>query len=112
MAVKLPKIAAALVDLLEEGSGNNSDQIIAAVLTHLKKQGFTRFPEFAREVARAFDKKHGVVQVEATSAFELPAVQKKALHQALGRQVERSWNTDESLIGGVKFESEELVIDG
>jgi len=54
--------------------------------------------------------------VEITSAVAVPAEQQKALADAvakrLGRAVEMSWTTDESLIAGALIRAGDQVIDG
>jgi len=54
--------------------------------------------------------------VEITSAVAVPAAQQKALADAvakrLGRAVEMSWTTDESLIAGALIRAGDQIIDG
>lgn len=56
------------------------------------------------------------VDVEITSAVEVPASQQKSLAEAVGkrlaRQVAVSWKTDESLLAGAVIRAGDLVIDG
>lgn len=56
------------------------------------------------------------VDVEVTSAFELTKEQQTKLAQALGKKLDREVNmtttVDESLIGGLLIQAEDVVIDG
>lgn len=57
-----------------------------------------------------------IVHADVTSAFPLSAGQRDriaaALRKRLGREVELSYTTDESLIGGAVIRAGDLVIDG
>jgi F-type H+-transporting ATPase subunit delta len=56
------------------------------------------------------------VDVEITSAAEVPAAQRSALGSAIGARLQREvaidWKTDESLIAGAVVRAGDLVIDG
>ncbi len=56
------------------------------------------------------------VDVEITSAAEIPAAQKEKLAGAVGKRLSRdvvvSWKTDESLLAGAVIRAGDLVIDG
>lgn len=56
------------------------------------------------------------VDVEITSAAEIPAAQKEKLAAAVGKrlalEVVVSWKTDESLVAGAVIRAGDLVIDG
>lgn len=56
------------------------------------------------------------VDVEITSAAEIPAAQKEKLADAVGKRLARdvvvSWKTDESLVAGAVIRAGDLVIDG
>lgn len=56
------------------------------------------------------------VDVEITSAAEIPAAQKEKLAAAVGKRLSRdvvvSWKTDESLLAGAVIRAGDLVIDG
>lgn len=56
------------------------------------------------------------VDVEITSAAEIPAAQKEKLADAVGKRLARevvvSWKLDESLVAGAVIRAGDLVIDG
>lgn len=110
MAVNVDRYAEAVIALV--ASGVEPKVAIATVVTELQKTGFSRWERFARALEKAYDKYAGIVSVRAVSGRAVSQKDQKALQQALGENVEIDWETDERLIGGVKFESHELVIDG
>lgn len=73
-------------------------------------------PEVQRLFLQLKAEQEGVMDVEITSAFDLKPAQEKSLAQALskslGREVRITSATDPALIGGVRIQAGDVVIDG
>ncbi len=106
-----------LVKLITEVCGDALDQNAGSLLRLLaENRRLTLLPELRVhfEALRADAEK--TVQAEVVSAFPLGDEQKTAiassLKRRLGREVQLTCTTDESLIGGAVIRAGDLVIDG
>jgi len=97
-----------------------SDRITALTMQLLRvmlgKRRETELPGVRTEYVELRREKEGVVHVVVTSAQELPEDQRTALvaklGAVLGRKIEPEFNVDSRLMGGVRVQYENFVLDG
>lgn len=126
-AVQAPQIAelighprvtrAALSDALVQSLGAVLGKDGAAFVRLLAQNGRLRLaPLIAEQFEALRSEAEARVDVEITSAVEVPAEQRSELASALGKRLQRDvaidWKTDESLIAGAVIRAGDLVIDG
>lgn len=125
--VRAPQIAAvlghpaltkaALAELVTKVGGAALDAQGQGLVRLLADNGkLATVPELVAQFERLRADFEARVAVQITSAADVPDGQRKTLSDAiakrLGRAVEVSWTTDESLIAGALIRAGDLVIDG
>lgn len=107
LSYKKEAVRAALADM---------PQTAAFVEVLLEAKRYTLLPEIVRQVQERLDVRLGVVRAQVISAQILYAPQRKQTVQALekryGKKVEASFQTDASLLGGLKIWCNGELIDG
>lgn len=108
---------AALTEIIVKAGGAGLDaqgQGLVRLLASNRK--LAALPELVAQFERLRAEYETRVAVQITSAASVPDLQRKTLSDAiakrLGRAVEISWTTDESLIAGALIRAGDLVIDG
>lgn len=105
---------AGLIADIAGGSLDESGRRFIDVLAENKRLPF--LPEISRIFDRLKDEAEGIVDVELTSAAEVPESEQKKLMEALerrfGRKVRVHAKVDPQLIGGAVVRAGDLTIDG
>jgi F-type H+-transporting ATPase subunit delta len=82
----------------------------------LRNQRLAQLPEVAERFGQILDERGGVVAAQITTARPIPEELKKSLHDALasatGRTVRLTFDTDETIIGGLVARIGSTVFDG
>jgi F-type H+-transporting ATPase subunit delta len=82
----------------------------------LRNQRLAQLPEVAERFGQILDERGGVVAAQITTARPIPEELKKSLHDALasatGRTVRLTFDTDETIIGGMVARIGSTVFDG
>ena len=82
----------------------------------LRNQRLAQLPEVSERFRQILDERGGVVAAQITTARPIPEELKKTLHDALasatGRTVRLTFDTDETLIGGMVARIGSTVFDG
>lgn len=72
--------------------------------------------DFNDQFQKLVKKEQGLIEVEVTSAFELPeearAKIRKRIEEATGKRVEISENVDASIVGGLVLRFGDIIVDG
>lgn len=118
MRISLKKYAQALADSLHgEKDGDVVKERIQNLLKLLvkRKQG-KLVKQFTQSFFREWMKKSGKVFCRVTVPYELSDAEtkdlEKLLSDALNRKASIKVNVDENIIGGIKIEFEDYIIDG
>ncbi|MCU7960447.1 MAG: F0F1 ATP synthase subunit delta [gamma proteobacterium symbiont of Bathyaustriella thionipta] len=102
--------------ILEIAGGRITDEGQNLLRLLVQNSRLTVLPQIAALYEEQKNASQGTVDVRIISAFDLkPADEKilaEALRNSLGKEIEISNETDESLIGGVKIYAGDHVIDG
>jgi F-type H+-transporting ATPase subunit delta len=111
--VSSERLAGLLLDIAGgslSGDGKNFVRLL------VDNERVTLMPAIAAQFERLRADAEGIIEVEASAAFELSEAQIKQITQAvkkrLGREVKLNASIDKSLIGGVVIRAGDLVIDG
>lgn len=82
----------------------------------LKNQRLSHLPEVSARFGQVLDERAGVVAAKVTTARPIPEELKQALHDTLasvtGQTVRLSFDTDETIIGGVVARIGSTIFDG
>jgi len=82
----------------------------------LRNQRLAQLPEIAERFNQVLDERAGVVAAEITTARPIPEELKKTLHDTLasatGRTVRLTFETDETIIGGLVARIGSTIFDG
>lgn len=82
----------------------------------LRNQRLAQLPDVSERFGQILDERGGVVAAEITTARPIPEELKKTLHDALasatGRSVRLTFETDETIIGGMVARIGSTVFDG
>jgi F-type H+-transporting ATPase subunit delta len=82
----------------------------------LRNQRLAQLPEVSERFGQILDERGGVVAAQITTARPIPEELKKTLHDALasatGRTVRLTFDTDETIIGGLVARIGSTVFDG
>ena len=82
----------------------------------LRNQRLAQLPEVSERFGHILDERSGVVAAQITTARPIPEELKKTLHDALasatGRTVRMTFDTDETIIGGLVARIGSTVFDG
>lgn len=93
-----------------------SGHILNFVLIILEHNRIRKFHDFVDAFREVVDQRRGIVRARVFSARDLPEPVKTRLGRAmsgyLGKKVDLSYRTDESLIGGLKLEVGSMIFDG
>lgn len=106
-------LADALSKALSDKLGREGAALVK-LLVENKRLPITPFIAEQYEALRA--EAESRIDVEITSAVDVPAAQREQLSNAVGKRLSRevvvSWKTDESLVAGAVIRAGDLVIDG
>lgn len=117
MRVSIRQYAGALLDL---GQGLAPEQAAGAAerfASWLKRRGETeKLPAIVAEAERLIKERAGQVDVEIRSAHTAGAEKEQALYRQAeeifpGKKIAVKFATDEALLGGARFQSEEVLYD-
>jgi len=102
--------------ILEIGGGRLNDEAKNLVRLLVANKRLLALPEIAAHFEVRKSERQGRLDVHITTAYALQAAQKAALADALtkrlGREVAITAEKDQELIGGVRIQVGDLVIDG
>lgn len=112
-----PEISFAEKKAFIENAFSGTQEEITDFLLLLAKSGRIKyFDEIAKEYFDIVSRENRVVKAKITSASEMDENEKsrlkKALEKKLNSKVEPTFCVDKSLIGGLKVETDDVVIDG
>lgn len=102
-----------LFDITQELQGDELDRAVDEFMRLVRKQQMSRKVTY---IIEAFEKhvkdQAGITQLTITSAIELDPEQVKHIEAGHGERVETTLRIDPSLIGGVKVQAGNTVLDG
>jgi F-type H+-transporting ATPase subunit delta len=111
--VSTERLAGLLIDIAGSSLTDDGKNFVRLLVENGR---LTLMAAIAGQFERLRADAEGIIEVEASAAFELSAVQIKQIVQAvkkrLGREVKLNASIDKSLIGGVVIRAGDLVIDG
>ncbi len=114
MKVSIRKYAEALAESVEEGESEEKMKNFLAMMRKKKKgRMLKRFPSVFKEV---WNERKGVMEIKVTSPYELSKAEEEELADRLGKILKKEIMLEVSVeprvIGGLKLEFGEYVIDG
>lgn len=90
--------------------------ISAFVMALLEAKRYYLLDACVEEAAKLADEHLGIVRADVETAFELGAEQKKRVEESLsrftGKKAVASFSVDESLLGGLRAKTGDVLIDG
>lgn len=117
MKIKVKDYAENLYQLLKTVPGNKEAEAIRQFILLIKKNNHLYLiDKIIIAFTEVYRQQENIAKVEVTSTKELSPGQKNQLLQqfkaSLEREVEIAFQTDESLIGGIKVQIDDYLIDG
>ncbi|MFA5821219.1 MAG: ATP synthase F1 subunit delta [Candidatus Gracilibacteria bacterium] len=114
MKVSIKKYAEALAESIEEGKSEEKMKNFLAMMRKKKKgRLLKRFPAVFKEV---WNDRKGIVEIKVTTPYELGKAEEEELSERLGKTLKKEIvlevSVEPRVIGGLKLEFGEYVIDG
>lgn len=120
MRIKPKQYAEVLYELAEGKSGDELNSIIESFVAMLAKRGdLKHWQRIIESFSKIYNQEKGIAEIKVSSSFKLSdkikeQLKKQLLHSELSqnrKDIDLIENIDESLIGGIRLESEDKIID-
>lgn len=114
--MKDPAVASAQKAAFAKQALQGDDAVAGFVCALIMAKRYYLLPAATAEVGRLLDERLGRVRAQVQSAFELSEAQKNRVQEALsrfsGKQAVAQYQTDASLLGGLRVRMGDVLIDG
>jgi F-type H+-transporting ATPase subunit delta len=105
--------AAALYEITKGLEGKALSQALQEFVKLLARANkLKKAPLILESFEKYYQKKHGIIPLEVTTAKPLSEENKKKIIKVFGSKAELTETTDPSIIGGVIIKTEDIILDG